>query len=129
MQKIKQFIESDGGKDILTVLIVILVGLASFGLGRLSKNNSNAGIKIEYPSQLNQASNAISGIQSPELTPTINQIIQNSGGKSYFASRIGSKYYSIGCSAGKNIKQENRIYFPSTDEAERAGYERSSSCN
>ena len=46
MEKIKQFIESDKGKDILIVLIVILVGLASFELGRLSNEGSNQGIKI-----------------------------------------------------------------------------------
>jgi hypothetical protein len=35
MEKIKSFIEGDKGKDILTVLIVVLVGLGAFELGRL----------------------------------------------------------------------------------------------
>jgi hypothetical protein len=48
MEKIKHFIESEKGKDIFVVLIVILVGLGSFELGRLSKENSSSGLKIEY---------------------------------------------------------------------------------
>ncbi|OGI85893.1 hypothetical protein A3A01_01145 [Candidatus Nomurabacteria bacterium RIFCSPLOWO2_01_FULL_39_17] len=130
MEKIKQFINSKKGKDISTVIIVILVGLGSFGLGRLSKNVLNTGIKIEYPNRaINQtASNAISAIE-PMRTPTISQIMENSGGKNYFASNRGSKYYSLGCSAGKSIVQENRIYFASAEEAEKAGYEPSVSCN
>ena len=133
MEKIKQFVSSDRGKDVLTVIIVILVGLGSFGLGRLSKNSSNTGIKIEYPGltnnqTANQASNALSAIKYAQ-TPQIDQMTQNSNGKSYFASNRGTKYYSLGCSAGKTIKIENRVYFTTADEAERAGYTLSTSCN
>ena len=45
-------IESQKGKDVLTILIVILVGLSSFGLGRLSMNTNNPKIDIEYQNQL-----------------------------------------------------------------------------
>lgn len=126
MEKIKQFVSSERGKDILTVIIVILVGLASFGLGRLSKNSQNPGIKIEYP---NQSASAVSTGQFTQNTPQIAQINTNPSGKNYFASSKGKKYYSIGCSAGKTIKQENRIYFNSSEEAEKAGYTLSISCN
>ena len=119
MEKIKQlineFIGSERGKDILTVFIVILVGLGSFELGRLSKENSSSGIKIEYLNQdLNQGASVVLATESTN--------------KTFFASKQGTKYYSIGCSAGKTIKQENRIYFATSGEAERAGYELSSSC-
>jgi hypothetical protein len=43
---VKQFVESDKGKDILVIIIIILVGLGSFELGRLSKSDTNSGIKI-----------------------------------------------------------------------------------
>jgi len=46
MEKIKQFIVSEKGKDIIVVLIVILVGLASFQLGRLSKEAEGAGCEL-----------------------------------------------------------------------------------
>jgi len=123
MEKIKRFLESEKGKDVLIVCIVILVGLGSFELGRLSKGNESSGIQIEYPEGLeqnpSQAANSVSSLQFRE---------KSSAGKNFFASSRGSKYYSIGCSAGKTIKQENRIYFATKEEAERAGYELSSSC-
>jgi|SRR3989344_5033544 len=121
MGKIKQFLESEKGKDVLVVLIVILVGLGSFTLGRLSKNSSNAGIKIEYIDQtISQGANVVSAINSTEKS--------TNDGKNFFASSRGSKYYPLGCAAGKNIKQENRVYFNTRGEAESAGYELSSSC-
>ena len=126
---VKAFIESEKGKDILTVIIVILVGLGSFELGRLSKENSSGGIKIEYPDQNpnqieNQPANAISALNSDKkVSKEINSVSKN-----FFASNRGTKYYSIGCSAGKTIKQENRVYFATGEEAQKAGYELSSSC-
>ena len=123
MEKIKQFLESEKGKDIMIVIIVILVGLGSFELGRLSKEDSSSGVKIEYP---NQEENQTTGVPLSKNSPEINT---NSTSKTFFASSKGSKYYSIGCSAGKTIKQENRIYFDTKEEAEGAGYELSSSCN
>jgi len=128
---IKNFIESEKGKDILVVIIIILVGLGSFELGRLSKNgpNSNAGIKIEYNTQGANVVNSL--IESSPNLPINSDILQNtqkSTSGNFFASSRGSKYYSISCSAGKTIKQENRIYFASSGEAEKAGYALSSSC-
>ncbi len=132
MEKIKQFIkediQSDRGKDILTVMIVILVGLASFGLGRLSKNTISSGIKIEYSNTLNnQDANAVSAVNYIN-SQSSQKITNSSSSKTFFASNRGSKYYSIGCSGGKTIKQENRVYFATGEEAERAGYELSSAC-
>ncbi|MBI5139725.1 hypothetical protein HZA26_03910 [Candidatus Nomurabacteria bacterium] len=49
MNKIKQFIESEKGRDLLVIIIVILVSLTSFLLGRLSKGANHAGVRIEYP--------------------------------------------------------------------------------
>lgn len=131
-QKIKNSLESNTTKDILISLIVILVGLSSFGLGRLSKENSNTGIIVEYP---NQVQNLDSGNDTLKNTSDTNNSLSktyvsptNSLGKAYFASKIGKKYYSIGCSGGKSIKQENRIYFNTEAEAQAAGYEKSSTC-
>lgn len=133
MQKIKSFIESEKGKDILVVIIVILVGLGSFQLGRLSvKSTESSGVKIEYLDEksgeyIDQTASVISASESMAKN-SFGGTIQNSTGKNYFASSRGSKYYSIGCSAGKSIKMENRVYFATSEEAESAGYELSTSC-
>ena len=136
MEKIKLFLESDKGKDFLVVLIIILVGIGSFSLGRLSKNGQNGGMNIKYENQeaniiksLKYGPNDDLGVKDniiEELKP-LNQL-NNSDSKNFFASSRGSKYYSLDCSGGKTIKQENRIYFNTKEEAENAGYELSSSC-
>ena len=118
---VKQFLESEKGKDILIVIIVILVGLGSFELGRLSKESSSSGIKIEYTDPA--AEQAASPILSQNFA---NSTVSTD--KNFFASNKGTRYYSLGCSGGKTIKQENRVYFATADEAERAGYTISSSC-
>jgi hypothetical protein len=122
MEKIKLFLVSDKGKDLMVVFIVILVGIASFGLGRLSNKDPDSGLKIEYPTSMSGAS--VNALPGPKNEPkTLFE-----GEKSFFASSRGSKYYPANCEAGKSIKMENRVYFTSADEAEQAGYTKSSSC-
>jgi hypothetical protein len=129
MQKIKLFIESEKGKDIMTIMIVILVGIISFYLGRLSTESTKDGLKIEYSSQKANIIDSNKALNDPiSLNPSISERINNNSQGSYFASSRGKKYYPIGCSAGKSLKEENRIYFQTTSEAEKAGYTLSSSC-
>lgn len=133
MEKIKHFIKSEKGKDILIIIIIILVGLSSFQLGRLSKENTSNpnGIRIEYPlndtnipleANLSQL-NSNNTLKTAPINQTTNQTTGN-----YFASKRGKKYYPVGCSAGNTIKQENKIYFSTSTEAEKAGYTLSGSC-
>lgn len=132
MEKIKSsillFIESQKGKDILTVIIVILVGFSSFSLGRLSVKENDDGLKIEYQNQLVNTLSSEASMSKAVFDNNKVPVISNSIGKAFFASSRGQKYYSINCSAGKTIKKENRIYFSTKEEAEKAGYELSSSC-
>ena len=129
MWLVKTFLESEKGKDIMTIAIVILVGISSFFLGRLSNQTSSNGLKIE---NIGLQASAIGAIvpnnDQISLNPSISEKTNNDSRGSYFASKKGKKYYSTGCSAGKTIKQENRIYFSTTIEAEKAGFTLSSSC-
>ena len=129
MEKIKQFIMSEKGKDILVVIIVILVGFGAFELGRLSIQNPSNKAEMTAPSPNN---NVVEPVNSPVLntnTP-ISEAAANPppAGKNFFASSKGSKYYPVNCSAGKTIKESNKIYFIDAAGAEKAGYTLSSSC-
>jgi hypothetical protein len=44
------------------------------------------------------------------------------------ASKNGTKYYYLHCSGVGRIKEENRVYFDSFQEAESAGYEIAKNC-
>lgn len=120
---VKQFLESDKGKDILVVIIVILVAVASFELGRMSKGSSIRGLKVEYPENSQNSSETSLSPNTVEASA-----ISVNFDKNFFASKRGKKYYSISCSAGKTIKEQNRIYFKTGEEAEAAGFVLSSAC-
>jgi len=83
MEKIKSFIESEKGKDILTVLIVILVGLGAFELGRLSKQTNTNDIKINYKGQ--EASLVVPTISKSSIDSTTSQSVENQNSGEYFA--------------------------------------------
>jgi hypothetical protein len=128
MTKIKLFFEGEQGRTILTILVVILVGLASFELGRLSKHPSS-GINVEYQASAlaTEAEAAVINTQST-VSNTVTTSSKKPSNEGYFASKRGKKYYPSDCSAGKTIKMENRIYFATEADAVARGFEKSTSC-
>lgn len=135
MEKIKRFIQSEMGKDILIVFIILLVGISSFYLGRLSnkpKSAENEGFLIQNNKSL--TSNALNTLKPSQISPKepLPELEEYKGvnltGRQFFTSKRGKKYYPFGCSAGKGIKEENRIYFNTKEEAKSRGYTPSSSC-
>jgi len=44
-------------------------------------------------------------------------------GAQFVASKNGSKYHPVGSGTAKRIKDENKVYFASKEEAEQAGFE------
>ena len=58
--------------------------------------------------------------------PTQQLSIEHATGEAdalFVASKTGKKYYLIDSAAGQKIKEENRVYFKTEKEAEKAGYE------
>ncbi len=104
-------------KFFLTILICLVAGL-SFGLGRLSGQGRSTGVKIEYDATLGAAAAAL---------PTTSTIAP-SGQGSIVGSKNGSKYHYLTCSGAKQIKEENRIYFKTSQAAEAAGYTLAANC-
>jgi hypothetical protein len=50
-------------------------------------------------------------------------------GQSFVASKNGSRYYPVDCKSSSRIKPENKIYFNSADDAQRAGLTLASGCS
>lgn len=48
--------------------------------------------------------------------------INTSQAKLFVASSKGKYYYPLDCSLAQNLKEENKIYFSSKEEAEKSGY-------
>lgn len=113
--------------DLFIGLILVLVAIGAFGLGRLSKiEGSKAPIRIEnalaVPGPTVSSSSQVSENQSASVSG-----IENNN-KSIVASKSGTKYYYLWCNGVQKISVANRIYFSSQEEAKAAGYTPSTTC-
>lgn len=114
LSKIKKLIKLYE-KDIILTAVIILVAFISFGLGRLSKiKEGRAPIMIENTSASVKTSADKTTISSKEGIVV--------------ASKNGTKYHYPWCSGAQSIKEENKIWFNSTEEARKAGYQPASNC-
>ncbi len=113
--------------DIFIVLVIILVALISFGLGRLSKIRENKmPVTIE-----NLSANMINSQENiPQDNQNIknNQVQINSSQGMLIGSKNGTKYHFPWCSGAQRIKEENKIWFSNKEEAEKAGYTQAANC-
>ncbi len=102
-------------------LIVIIVAITSFGLGRLSLqpdmvsiNKQSAGITL-----LRDAFLEDDRLTIPKELSDHNTVV---------GSKNGTRYYKEGCSGLTRIQEENRLYFISQDHARSAGYTPAVNC-
>ncbi len=101
---------------LLFSVIIIAVALASFGLGRIS---SELGKASALEGSIILVEGQESGFPSErEVTPE----------KRFVASKTGTKYYPLDCGGAKRIKEENKIWFATSEEAEKFGYTLSLTC-
>ena len=108
--------------DVVLVIVIILVALISFGLGRLSKIREN-----KTPITIENISGNISASQIGDSGPAVKPGV-TAGERLYVASKSGTKYHYPWCSGAQNIKEENKIWFSSKEQAESAGYTPASNC-
>lgn len=120
------------GTSLYIGAIMLLIALIAFGLGRLSGLKSpKSGLKVLYPEGMTETRmgasaapiGAVSGAGPASTTPGGGE-----GVEQIVASKSGTKYHFTWCSGAKSIKEENKVYFASTEEARAAGYEPASNC-
>ncbi|MCR4283830.1 MAG: hypothetical protein NUV64_00725 [Parcubacteria group bacterium] len=123
MQSIKEYLKKikPYEADMFISLTIILVAFLSFGLGRLSKiKESKTPITIEnMQASILSAQNMSNNSQLGGSTAKLGVIV---------ASKNGTKYHFPWCSGALRIKDENKIWFESEDEAKKAGYGPASNC-
>lgn len=131
--KSKQFLRNLLLGDVFLVLVILLVGIASFLLGRLSVAGQKEPVRVLQ----NTPETAISSVQkAPNTASAVSATVPGKGivprteggeGK-YVASKNGTAYYLPTCSGVSRIKEENKIWFDSEEAAENAGYHRAANC-
>lgn len=108
-------------EDIFTALIIILVALSSFGLGRLSGTAAGrAPVRIETGGGLSSATGESLSEAGSEMSPM-------QGG--FVASKNGTAYHFPWCSGALRIKEENKIWFETREAAAAAGYRPAKNCD
>lgn len=115
-------------------VLISLIALLAFGLGRLSVIYGGEGeFEIVYPENSQGASvlEAVSfqvpgsSLVAPEKPEADSYQLKASA---YVASKTGSAYHLPWCSGAQRIKEENKIYFETKEEAEAAGYTPAANC-
>lgn len=97
---------------------LILAVLLAFGLGRLSKIESQKEpIMIEYGESFPE---------TPSGTVLGSEIEAEKG--EFVGSKNGTKFHYPWCSGAKRIKDENKIWFSSRADAEDRGYSPAANC-
>lgn len=121
-RKSKYKIDELSRSELYTIALIILIGFAGFGLGRLSLIEENKeDVKIEFPEYL--SASVLNGQKTDKkITSTV--ITQGI----IVASKNSSKYHYPWCSGGKSISEQNKIYFNSIEEALKAGYTPAKNC-
>lgn len=95
-------------------LVIILVALLSFGIGRLTVAGNGEPIRVEYDPTISNSQTA--------------DVISAVGETSVVASKNGSKYHFLHCPGAKQIKEENKIVFATPAAAEAAGFTLAANC-
>lgn len=111
--------------DIFFGVCIFLISAISYNLGKLNSNPKTT-IKISSGSDVFQAS-AIQSINSSDLLATP---IFKPKDLRVIASKNSTtkKYHYLWCPGAKKIKEENKIWFSSSQEAESGGYTLAGNC-
>jgi hypothetical protein len=122
-------IKSQGGETLRKLslaLIIVLVALLGFGLGRLSQGGERAPINIEYDPKL---SAFLSDPKAP-TTPSTQAAaaVQAIAGREVVGSSKGAKYHYAHCPGAKQISEANKVVFTSPEAAEASGYTLAGNC-
>lgn len=104
-----------------TTLLLVGVIAAVFYL-----TEESSGEKLSAQASLGPQSRGGRLIDTTDRSPIFLNI-QDS--QKFVASKNGSKYYPIDCTAANRIKEENRIYFTNEKEAGESGLEISNQCS
>ncbi|MCF7815678.1 MAG: hypothetical protein K9M10_01390 [Candidatus Pacebacteria bacterium] len=115
--------------DFVLSVLIIVVALISFILGRFSVSENV--ISTQNAARVLPQTDMLETVESiPRSSATNSQKTDTSnlseGG--YVASKSGTKYHLPWCGSAKQIKEENKVWFATKEEAEKAGYTPASNC-
>jgi hypothetical protein len=129
--KIKDY--PDLPKDVFAILLVTLVGAGAFMLGRISAREEarkddlkivQIESSVDAPSPASDKPAALYNKGEGSTTPAGSP----SSSGMYVGSKSGTAYHLPWCSGALRIKEENKVWFASKQEAEAKGYRAAANC-
>lgn len=146
--KVKEGLETLQNKEIYTAFLILVVGLCSFGLGRLSLfEGQKAPIIISNAIPFDSVQTASALSSSPSSPRGENEVARQGSselllpssslkeeeakpapGGQLVASKGGTKYYFPWCGSASRISEANKVWFNSVEEARKAGYTPAANC-
>jgi len=128
ISKIKELIKRGffflGERDIFIVIFFIVSVIISFNLGRISEKEERT--RITYERSLSPQK-TLTEIKK-DTPATTKGVSQADFEKNIWGSRSGTKFYYAWCSGASRIKEENRVYYTSKEEAMLSGRTIASGC-
>ncbi len=133
VSKFKAFLQSD---TVFTALLLIIVAAGSFGLGRVSQGGEMAEMKPQVAAVVLSEPKGQPPVPlakpepepEPVETAQFAQVAGETGEAQYVGSKNGTKFHLLTCPGAKQIKEENKIFFKSKEEAVSKGYTPASNC-
>ncbi len=122
-----------GNTEALLAILLVVVALVSFVLGRLSVPEHGVAVTS---SAVTHSPNPTPPQQTTATSATTSSAIEHAANAvenapleaGYVASKNGTKYHLPWCGSANQIKEENKIWFATKAEAEQAGYTPASNC-
>lgn len=123
-ERVKRGLVALARADVLIFLIIALVGVAGFGLGRLSALE-----KGRTPVEILSSQGGVSAASVGEFGGKNGEetVAQTSGGL-LVGSKNSNKYHFPWCPGAQRISEANKVWFSSKEEAAKAGYTPASNC-
>jgi hypothetical protein len=133
-ENIKHYLQNE---QIFIIFLIIIASFGSFTLGRYSvlSNSSKPEPSIIITHGAFSPIHNLNSITSGTVLSTLQAEgvnnkpdLSNASGQ-YVASKSGKRYHHLSCPGAKQIKEDNKIFFSSTQAAEAAGYTRAANCS
>ncbi len=120
-------------EDTFIVLAIILIGLAGFGLGKLSAMEKGRGEvtikKADFTALASTTKIESASIQPAVIPMSAAALVAGESAKGMLvASKNGTKYHFPWCAGASQIVEKNKIWFDSYEVAQQAGYTPASNC-
>lgn len=131
-RKINSLLPGADPRDVATAVLIVIVAFGGFALGRASVTQEVPAVAIygAFPAQSAPVGpkTALGGVNQAQVVNHTAPSGTSIQGGEFVASKTGTKYHFPWCPGAQSMRDENKIWFATKEEAERAGYTPASNC-